>query len=249
MRWILASILSLFTTVTWAQRPTSTIRFSTTDQAPISVVINDRDYQRVGRSILIGDLPRKRHHIQIYQVGTDNRTGRNKGTTIYSGTIKLEPGKTYDAVLDKKSRNLRVFAVKNLPNLAVATVNENVASVPIKKSSDGLVATPVTALANTDIKVPVNFEANLSSSLMQLKKEMDKETLDKNKVEKAIIYAQKNNITAHDGRAMVSWLLFEEYKIDLAQKLKSIISDKQNAALLVDAFSFEKSKQEFLNSL
>ena len=47
----------------WAygQRPVSTIRFTTTDQHPITVILNNRDFNRVGKSITFKDLPKKRH--------------------------------------------------------------------------------------------------------------------------------------------------------------------------------------------
>lgn len=238
----------LWSGVTWAQKPSSTIRFSTTDNDAITVILNDRDFRKVGRSLTFRDLPRKRHQVQIYKVVPNQETGRNRGIPLYSGNIKLEPGKIYDAVLDKQSKNLRVYTVTSLPVLAPAPIPTS-ASTPVQRSSDGLSDVVVSDLAGSDISVPVNFESNLSTAMLTLKKDMDKETLDKGKMQHVDNYLTSNSVSAYDARAIVSWLLFEDNKIVIADKLKNVVTDKENLDLIADAFSYEKSKTKFLKEL
>lgn len=250
MRYVATLILLMLGFQSWAQKPTSTIRFSTTNNDNITVILNDRDFKKIGRSITFRDLPRKRHSVQIYRVGYNEQTGRNTGTTIYSGTIKLEPGKTYDAIYNGQTRQLRLYTVKELPQLTSGTMPEPVNNqVEMRKSSDGLNDVLVTPLENSDISIPVSFESNLNKDMLDLKKQIEAATLDKEKIELAQKYMANKALSAYDGRALISWILFEENKVALAEMLKSNIKDKENLDMLADAFTYEQSKTQFLNSL
>lgn len=246
---MLVLVMTVFSSTLWAQKPVSTIRFSTTDNDAITVILNERDFNKIGRSITFRDLPRKRHYVQIYKVTANQETGRNRGIPIYSGNVKLEPGKIYDAVLDKQSKKLRVYSVKSLPELVPNTASVNNGAPAVVKSSNGLNDVVLKQTEDDIMAIPVNFESGLSSSMQLLKKNMEQETLDKNKIKLATEYIHKNKITAYEGRAIVSWLLFEDSKIELANQLKNKISDKENIAQLTDAFTYQKTRDQFLSEL
>jgi hypothetical protein len=228
----------------YAQKPVSSIRFVATSQEPITVILNERDFNRVGRSITFKDIPKKRHRVEIYQIIVDNQTGNKRGIKLYSGNIKIEPGKKYDAILDIRTRNLRVKAVRDFVPLAGEYTNKSV----IKPSTPAMATTPVQPLSD-DIVVPLNFETNLNAPFIKLKKEMNAATLDKDKIQIATQFAASNAISAYEGRAILSWLLFEDSKTSLATTLKDKITDKENLDMLADAFSFEKTRTEFLKNL
>lgn len=241
----------LFTALpVWAQKPVSTIRFMTTSQQPISVILNERDFNRVGRSITFKDIPRKRHNVQIYEIVQDNRSGNKRGVMLYSGNIKLEPGKRYDAILDMKSKNLRVRPVREFAPLrgSADPSGSYQQPVPATKSTSGLAGVPVESL-DDEITIPMNFEEKLGSALKSLKGQMDKETLDKDKIKAARNYITKNRVTAYEGRAILSWLLFEDSKVELSEVLKGAVTDKENLEILSDAFSFKENRVKFVDSL
>ncbi len=249
-RIILLLGLLLAAVPVFAQKPVSTIRFTTSELQPITVILNDRDFNRVGRSITFKDIPRKRHNVQIYEVVQDSRTGNKRGIKLYSGNIKLEPGKRYEAILDMKSRNLRVRPVREFAALRGGE-HTNAGTQPAvqpSRSSSGLAPVPVQTI-DDEITIPLSFEDNLGPKMKTLKAEMDKQTLDKDKIKAARNFTDKNAVSAYEARAVLSWLLFEDSKVELAQVLKDKVTDKENLDMLSDAFSFESNKTRFLDSL
>ncbi len=245
--WILLASAIVTFAPAFAQKKRTNIRFSATDYQPITVILNERDYNRVGRSITFSDIPRKRHFVEIYAVSIDNK-GNKKGTKLYSGRIKVEPGKTYDALLDTRSRSLKVKAVGRLQPLPQIADNPNRTAPKTIKSSSGINEVAVQSIGG-DINIPVNFEENLSASVVALKKDIDAAVTDTEKIKIANNYLETNTMTAHEGRAVLSWLLFDENKLLLSKTLTTKVKDRENLPILGDAFSLEANKTQYLKSI
>jgi hypothetical protein len=236
-------VLFLVSIQLYGQKPKSTIRFSANDHKPIAVTLNDRDYNKIGRSITFKDIPRKRHHVRIYSVVIDDRTGQKYGTTLFSGNIKIEPGYTYDAILDIKTNKLKLNKVKILQPLAGEYINKP-SYQNVIRSSSGINSTPVDN--SGDITIPLDFEANLNASILNLKQKVEKLNTDKEKIAVIQENLKGSSVTAYEARAIVNWLLFDDNKLTLANELKSKVVDKNNISIIGDAFSLEATKNEFL---
>lgn len=250
MKYYITFLVAIFSTITlFAQQPRSTIRFSMADGSPILITINDRDYQKVGTSLTVADLPRKRHNVRIYKFRpyTDGKGG--KAEIVYNGTIKIEPGNKYDAVLNPQSGKLYMKTVRQFDALAtpqtqptrqtfVAEQNEALH----QNASEGL-----NNAATATFELPKNKEENLAKDVLQLKETMQKEMRDGEKLKIASQFIANRKVSTAEASAILSWLNFDDNKLTFAKQVKSKLTDPQNAKVLADELTFSSSKEEYLN--
>lgn len=219
------------------KKPTSSIRFTTSNQEPISVILNDRDFNRVGKVIMFNDLPKKRQSVQIYAI-TQDRTGQKKGKLIYSGVVKLDPGKKYEAILDIRTQKLRMKTVRNFtstPPMQVVPSNNLVVS---EKSSDGLNTTVVR-----------DKEIKLTSAMKSLKADMGNAIIDKDKIDIALKFSKLYKLNCEEAKTIAQWLNFDDSKLTFVKGVSAEVSDPQNLSSIAEVFTYESNKTEFLNSI
>lgn len=59
------------------------------DDAPITIAINDRYYEKVAREITIGDLPAGRHQLKVYEYKAYRDEQGGKAKLLFSGSVKV----------------------------------------------------------------------------------------------------------------------------------------------------------------
>jgi len=238
--WLVILLSLLNISASAQKKPTSSIRFSTSNQEPISVILNDRDFNRIGKVIVFNDLPKKRQRVQMYAI-TQDRTGRKKGNLIYSGNIKLEPGKKYDAVLDLNTHKLRLKAVRDFPVITSVErkTNTKTQSVEYQKSSEGLNNSTATDSATIQ----------LTSAMKSLKVDMDKSVIDKDKIAKAQKFSTQYKLNCAEAKEIANWLNFDDSKLTFLVSITDKVSDPQNLSSISDIFTYESNKKVFLESI
>ncbi|RYZ36375.1 MAG: hypothetical protein EOP49_32645, partial [Sphingobacteriales bacterium] len=93
MKRILVLVLTLLLSVPaiYAQKSNrSVMRIRLSNGAPLMVTINGRDFKKIGRSITIGDIPRKRQYIQVYRYRAYADGQGGKAELAYSGNVKID---------------------------------------------------------------------------------------------------------------------------------------------------------------
>lgn len=77
----------------------SLLSVSLTDQAPITVSVDGRYFNKRGQTVTVGDLPQGRHWLKIYCYNRD-RDGDTYGVVVYEGKVRTMRGQetvfTYD---------------------------------------------------------------------------------------------------------------------------------------------------------
>jgi hypothetical protein len=88
-----------FTLPTFAQRERSMLKIRDMEGRNITVEINGRRFERVGKMLTFRDLPPRNHSIKVYVV---NRTRNNnrRARLIYQGRLRTRPGKIYYVTVD-----------------------------------------------------------------------------------------------------------------------------------------------------
>lgn len=71
----------------------------------ISVTIDGRRYNKIGRNLTVGDLPPGMHRIKIYKYNS-NGYGYSNGVLIYQGNINLRPGRIYYGIVSYNGLDL-----------------------------------------------------------------------------------------------------------------------------------------------
>lgn len=204
----------------------STLNIRMSDGTPLIVTINDRNFQKVNTLITIADLPRKRHEMQVYKFRpyADGKGG--KAELIYSGHFKIEPGFTYDCIVDAQTRKLY-----------------------IKKMEPGMNAyTPPPPAAKPDFRNDVPLSSGgkqLAPDLYDLNKKMEAVKEDTKKLQLAKDYVGMHTINTSDLRQITSWIMFDDNKMELLKMAYPSVQDKELYAGLKDIFTMPATQKEF----
>ncbi len=231
--FFLILVCSLITFGAFAQRSNrSTLHFRLSDGQPLVVTINDRDYKKVNTRITISDVPGRRQHIKAYRFRPYADGNGGKAELIYSGTIKIAPGSSYDCIVDMKSRKLLVKDLGPGNSLAPAAymppppppVPDSRNDVAIDHSTDNL---------------------NMDARLIQLQQNITNTKEDSKKLAAAKSFVAKNGTTTAELKTIASWIMFDDNKMELLKSSYNSIRDKQNFANLKEVFTMPEAQKEF----
>jgi|SRR5690606_8384597 len=210
----------------FAQKPKSTVRFRLSDGAPLLITINGRDFQKTGRSITISDLPGKRQRVDIYRFRpyADGKGG--KAERVFSGTLKIERGKTYEAMVDVEKGKLRLQQVVSIaPD-----------QLPFDPKRDEAIAAPAGS----------ELTALMDPALKALKQSMEEQPEDSKKLYQAKKFIANNSYSTQDLRQICSWLLFDDTRMVLVKAAYAQVKDPENYSRLLSVFTLKENQEAFL---
>ena len=233
----------------FAQANKSSIRFRLSDGDLMKLAINERYFDKTGRSLTVGDIPGKNQMIKIYRYKPyGNRTG-GKATLLFSGKIKIEKGNQYDAVVDVKTGQLSITKVNHLTS-GEATMpdphkNEALPNQQPQRSNAGEYV-PDEALFNpAEDPTQTGEAARLSAPMAALHKSMEAQVSDAKKLEEAQKYLKKNKLTSKEAQLISSWLLFDDNRLSFLKQAYDKISDVQNIGVVHSTFSEDDTRESF----
>lgn len=224
---------SLVTFGTFAQRSNrSTLHFRLSDGQPLVVTINDRDYKKVNTRITIADVPGRRQHIKAYRFRPYADGNGGKAELIYSGTIKIAPGSSYDCIVDLKSRKL---LVKDL-GAGGSPVQPAYMPPPPAPAPD----------ASNDVAIDHSIDnLNMDARLLRLQQNITSTKEDSKKLAAAKSYVASNGTTTTELKTIASWIMFDDNKMDLLKSAYNSVRDKQNFGQLKNVFTMAEAQKEF----
>lgn len=238
MKKFLSLVVVIFFSIAsiWAQRSDrSVMRIRLSDNSPLMVTINNRDFKKVGRTVTIGDIPRKRQSIQVYKFRPYADGNGGKAELVYSGTVKIQKGGTYDCVVDTRNRKFRMRQVRSLQPIAAA-VNSGPRNTPAIQNKG-----PESEEAVFELPPDRSVPAHLQS----LKKSMDKEDADSKKLSVAQQYVASNNVNTQEVQQIADWIFFDDNRLLFVKSAYAKVSDKQNFGRLAGIFTLDESKKDF----
>jgi hypothetical protein len=239
---VLALALLLSIPAIYAQKSNrSTMRIRLSDGSPMLVTINGRDFKKIGRSITIGDIPRKRQYIQVYRYRAYADGKGGKAELAYSGNIKIQKGYTYDCIVDLGTRKFRmkeVASLQPLPQLPTFDRNRNKALEESNEMQSG-------EHANDDVVMDLPPDHTVSARLQPLKNAMDKVEADSKKLAEAKKFINSNRVTSEEVKAIAGWIFFDDNRLLFVKAAYPKVSDKNNFATVGDVFTLEESQKAF----
>lgn len=227
----------------------STIRIRLSDGSPLLVNINGRDFQKVGRSVTIGDIPGKRQYLQVYKyrMYADGKGG--KAELAYSGNIKIEKGGTYDCIVDLGTKKLRMMEVASLQPIATQPrFNPNL-SQPLNQAQQNNGAVTTDEVENQEAPMALPATQEINPKLLPLKKSMDGVDADSKKLALAVSYISNNSYNAQDVSNIATWIFFDDNRMKFVKQAYPKVSDKNNYPGVSGVFTLDDSKKEFNNFL
>jgi len=221
----------------------STIRVRLSDNSPLMITVNGRDFKKIGRSITIGDLPGKRQNLQVYKYRrfADGKGGRAE--QVFSGDIKIEKGSTYDCIVDIGAGKIRMWKVNALQPIAPPPGFNPRQSQPLNQDN----ADVAVAAGDTAFEMPPVH--NVDDKLLPLKASMEKVDADSKKLELAMNYIGKNSYNSQDVTNIAGWIFFDDNRMKFVKQAYARVTDKNNYASVGDVFTLPDSKKEFSSFL
>lgn len=207
----------------------STLHIRLSDGQPLVVTINDRDYKKVNTRITIADIPGKRPHIKAYRFRPYADGNGGKAELVYSGTIRIAPGSSYDCIVDLKSGKLLVKDIGpgNSP------------------AGPAYMPPPPPPVPDAAGDVAIDNSVNMDARLLQLQQKIDATKEDSKKLEAAKSYVLKNGTSTADLKTIASWIMFDDNKMDLLKASYNSVRDKQNFSSLKEVFTMPDAQKEF----
>ncbi len=245
--WILVLALLLATPALHAQKSNrSTLRIRLSDGSPLLVTINGRDFKKIGRSITIADIPRKRQDLQVYRYRAYADGNGGKAELVFSGTIKVQKGSTYDCIVDPGSRKFRMKEVASLQPLAARPGFDPNRDQPLQDDSPSMAPNDN---SNEEVNLDMPPEHIVSARLAPLKKAMDKEDADSKKLAEARKFIAANAVTSAEVKDIAGWIFFDDNRLPFVKAAYARVSDKDQFAIVGDVFTLPESRKEFDNFL
>jgi hypothetical protein len=244
--WILVLALLMVAPSLWAQQKSnrSTLRIRLSDGGPLLVTINGRDFKKIGRSITIADIPRKRQNLQVYRYRPYADGDGGKAELVFSGTIKVQKGSVYDCIVETSSRKFRMKEVASLQPLAQRPPFNPRQDQPLQQSQDEPMADG-NQYSNDDVTLEMPPDRTVSPKLASLKAAMDKVDADSKKLAEARKYIAANAITAAEAKDIAGWIFFDDNRLLFVKSAYAKVTDKTNFATVGEVFTLPESRKEF----
>lgn len=216
------------------------LKLRMSDNSELTVVIDDRKYDKTGSDLLIGNLPQGRHYLKVYQYNAYRNKPGGYAKLVYTGRVRIE---------DYMISYMTVY------NNGTATVSKEPMPAPVADNRDR---------PNDDRREPRyedrdrrnddrNNNNNNSTTRRELFTQKDMTDLqarvkakitDSGKDELMRTALSGRSYTTEQVRIMLGWLSFDATKLDFAKWAYDGVTDQKNYWKLDSCFSFDSSKSE-----
>ena len=208
------------------------LRLRSADGTPLAVSIDGRRYDRTGRKLMIGDLPRGRHRLIVYAVYPNRYDGGGSGETVYRGVFYADPGTITECVVNADAGTAR-FRTVDMDYRYDDNSNRN---------------PPRDDYNQSDRYQQDNRTSGFSSSDMEdLRRRVADRITDGDKVKTLQSALDRRTVRSSDVRTMLDLLSFDSSRLEFAKWAFTHVSDRSNYWKLEDAFSFDSTKTDFNN--
>lgn len=226
----------LFPLISWAQDE-STLTVYTSDYTKIKVAINKRLYAKTGTKLTIGNLPPGQHNIKVYRA---DMSVNNPSSLIYSGYVKIVPGKNFELEITKAAAKVKSSGYHNTEN--------EYAKPDVDYSNDyddqHLYEDDVYVKKSTP-KVSTTIDAMTAAELKKLSTRMHQDTHDTVKLRILQNALDDKTYTTAQTAEMIQWLNFDFVRYKFVSWSYPRISDKANIKSLREHFLFDATKKTF----
>ncbi len=222
MKRLLSIIVIVFAAVTLTSarnNERSVLEIRLNDHSPFVVTVDGRNYDKHGRTITIGNLPRGWHSLKVYKY-LEYKEGGARAKLLYTGRVRIDGGTVTKCIVDVDSRRMRI----NTMDMEDAYVEYDRPEHNDHYEHDN-------QLLNDDLK---DLQARVEGRIT------DTERL---KLMKSVL--AERAFYSVQVRTMLGWMSFESSKLDFAKWAYERVIDKKDYWKLEDVFTFSSSKDEF----
>lgn len=254
---ILFACLFMASTLTFAGWKSAMLRLKHETGRSISVTIDGRKYNKIGRSITVSDLPPGNHRIKIYRYSS-NGYGYSGGVLIYQGMLNMRPGRIYYAVVSNDGLDVE----ENCCIDDYGHWNQNDqwddfddyqspdSNDPDDRNWNNNNRWNQDRRDNYDDNSWGNYHGQMSEGRFQsLIDQIRKASFESSKTSVAKQALRNNRITCSQLLRILNEFSFESTKLQFAKDAYRSVVDRNNYFQVNDAFTFQSSKDELLEFL
>lgn len=202
------------------------------DHSALQVSINGKLFNKINNRLVIHDLPARNNYIEVIQKCNRSADKNCRDKMVFSGRIRFEKNKNYQAVvLVDEGKLMLTDDASLIPKVAPPPTSIN--------SEENFDATEFTELSN--------IKKNLQPEIKALGERMNTMLQDKDRVEEAMRFLnQKKSITTDESIGISSWILYDENRLDFLKKAFPFVSNKENFDKAVMSFTMMEIRERFL---
>lgn len=200
------------------------------DHSALQLSINGKLFNKVNNKLIIRDLPARTNYIEVIKKCNRKIHKNCKDEIVFTGKIKFEKNKHYQAVVLVNEGKLMLSDKGNLipPQLPETT------SEPSSSHNDEVFV----ELAE--------LKKNLSPSMQALGARMKDKLRDTDKMEEAKKYLQsQKSISTNDAIVISSWILYDEHRLEFLKQSLPYISDKNEFRKAAMVFTMNEMRDAF----
>ena len=222
----------------------------------ISVTVDGRKYNKIGRSITVSDLPPGNHKIKVYKYNT-NGYGYANGILIYQGNIIVKPGRIYYGIVSNKGLDLEENCC--IDDYGRWNNNDNWndeedLNNPTRDHDDNWNNNNQWNQNRDNDNYTDNtwntYNGQMSEGRFnQLMEQVNKASFETSKESVAKQALKSNKITCSQLVRLLNEFSFESTRLQLAKDAYRNVVDKNNYYTINDVFTFQSSKDELLEFL
>ena len=230
LAFLLAVLPALF-----AQGGHSSLKVRLSDNTPLRIAIDGKAYNDESKVVTVDNIAAGRHKLKVF---IPAKSGRGNRTLVYQGDFRLEPGTSSYFVVDRFNGTVRVSTEQRADlDRNTRTPGNNGRGYNHRKDQD--------RYDRGDDRQDRRRNALTYSDMNDLKDRVDGRMFNDGKVQLISSVLQDRTYTTAQVRTMLSWLSFDDSKLQLARMAYANVMDKQNYWKLEDAFSFSSTKEHF----
>jgi len=213
-------IFLLAATAGFAQARRAILKVRLSDQSPLTVTIDNRVYEKHGRSITIGDLPAGSHYVKVYEYRAYRDADGGHAKLLYAGNIRTKRNTVTTCTVDPNTGRVRV---RTQPLGEEEEWND-------RRDPD----------QRYDSRNTLNRR-----DMEDLKQRADERITDTDKMKLLKSALGNSSYYTDQVQQIMGWLSFESSKLEFAKWAYAGVVDAKNYWKLESEFSFSSSKDEF----
>lgn len=202
----------------------SVLEIRLSDHSPLVVSVDGRNYNKHGRTVTVGNLPKGWHDLRVYEY-LEYKKGGARAKLLYTGRIRIDAGTVTHCIVDVQTRRMRI-----------KTMDLEDTYLDYDDDRD-----------NDERRDDNSRRGNVFSTqdMDDLKARVDDRITDTDKLTLMKSVLSDRRYYSTQVRTMMDWLSFESSRVDFAKWSYDRALDKQDYWKLEDVFTFSSSKDEF----
>lgn len=242
MKKLLLTVMLFMTALTglMAKGFESVLKVRLNDNTPIMIRVDQQSYDDKSKLVTVDAINPGRHRLKVFTV---TKYGFSNKALVYDGYVNIEPGTMTYAVVDRVKKTVRINVDKIVTDNDRRDDKVRYPNDPIDKSKYGNHNNGHDRYNNN------RRDAFSATDMNDLKDRVNDRFSDADRLKLMKTALNGRTLATEQVRVMLGWLSFDNGRLDFAKWAYNITADRRDYWKLEKAFSFSRTKEDFMNFL